>query len=151
MLFPIFLNNGLAYSSTYHVVKLSFQCLLNESLLPALLAIRYSHFHLVAEKLTAKVLLQVKKQVKKVTQCKARAVRPMINDVPSKEVNHVRGSGSSVWSGVIERLDSICQHTTAFVQDRLSELFLVFQQYRFMACPSGINSKSFGVTVFVWL
>lgn len=75
----------------------------------------------------------------------------MINVVPSKEVNHVRGSGSSVWSGVIERLDSICQHTTAFVQDSLSELFLVFQRYRFMVCPSGIISKSFGVTVFVWL
>lgn len=38
-LFPIFLLFSLAYSSTYHVFKLSFECLLHKFLPPALLAI----------------------------------------------------------------------------------------------------------------
>lgn len=69
--------------------------------------------------------IQLKKQ-EKVNQCKIRAVREMIKDIPSKGVNswdQVLGPSSSVRHGVVaENQDSCCQHAAASVLDCSSEL-----------------------------
>lgn len=102
----------------YHVLKLRFECLSHKILPPVL----YSHFHLfvIIKVLTAKVLLQAKEQLK-VAPCKVRAV----NDIPSNVVNEVLGPSSSVWSDVMEKHDTFCQHATAFLIPRL-KLFQCF-------------------------